>query len=180
MDQHHLAKNTAIVFQDKYNCLKRRLSQAEGFGTKQWYRKCLELLANAMRNFHEEFQSDVPEKKNFRDLFLCDACEEIMFQPLVLSCGHTYCKRCLVKRESENYIEHCYKCGNISAKRKWHFSKSTLNSLKQNVCLNSILEYCFKKELQSIQLRLEGNKLFLEKNYKEAEEKYTDALDLCK
>ncbi|XP_065668996.1 LON peptidase N-terminal domain and RING finger protein 3 isoform X2 [Hydra vulgaris] len=178
MDQLNSAKNSCLVFQEKYILLKVKLSKVEDFGTQKWYYECLKLLANSFNNFQNEWQPEVSKKKLFKDFFLCDACEEIMYQPLVLSCGHTYCKHCLVNRQSENYIEHCFKCGNISAKRRWHSSKSSINSLKLNVCLNSILEYCFKNELQSIQLRLDGNKQFIEKNFKEAEEKYNNALSL--
>ena len=96
----------------------------------------------------------------------CGVCTGLLYDPVTLPCGHSFCRLCLKKQESEK----CVCCGN-------QFSYSRL---KTNVTLQQVLEKSFKVELEATRLRLQGNQLHRKKNSLEAIEKYEEAEKLSK
>ena len=93
--------------------------------------------------------------------FQCGACTGILYEPVTMPCGHSFCKLCLEKQENKK----CELCNGP-------FSHSLL---KTNVILQHVLEKSFHKELEATRLRLEGNQLHRKKKSVEAIEKYRDA-----
>ncbi|XP_068718410.1 LON peptidase N-terminal domain and RING finger protein 3-like isoform X1 [Montipora capricornis] len=96
----------------------------------------------------------------------CRVCTGILYDPVTISCGHSFCKLCLEKQESKS----CERC-------KCPFSHSPK---KTNVILQNVLEKSFDKEMEATRLRLEGNQLHRKKKSVEAIEKYREAEKLSK
>lgn len=134
---------------------------------EMWQEKCEKL---------EESNRDVGE------FMLCSFCNDLFVEGVTLFCGHTYCRKCLKKRESDNFIELCPKCDQNAAKySRWFFMRrAVVDTLKKNVVLNAILTENYPNELQAINVRLDGNKRLEKSDYAQAIEKYKAAIELCK
>ena len=96
----------------------------------------------------------------------CGICTGILYDPITVPCGHSFCKLCLEKQESEK----CEHCDDL-------FSHGPF---KTNVVLQHVLEKSFEKELEATRLRLEGNQLHRKKQSFHAIEKYKEAENLSK
>lgn len=92
----------------------------------------------------------------------CGICSGVLYEPITVPCGHSFCKLCLEKQEAKK----CEQCDNP-------FSYGT--SFKSNVILQDVLEKSFQKELEATRLRLEGNQLHRRKQSLQAIEKYKEA-----
>ena len=103
--------------------------------------------------------------------------------PVTLLCGHSFCKKCLKKREEELFVELCIKCDDKKLRRsRWsNFFKrsSVVNYYRSNVILNTLIKDNFKDELKSIMLRLEGNDYYARSELTKAENKYKEAIQIC-
>ncbi|KAG8225846.1 hypothetical protein J437_LFUL004775 [Ladona fulva] len=97
--------------------------------------------------------------------FACPVCEGVLHQPVTASCGHTFCKKCL-NNELGNL---CVRCGhrlNVG----W--------PLETNVLIKCLVEKWWSPELRAVQLRDEGNELFLRNQVEAALLKYDEAYRL--
>ena len=44
---------------------------------------------------------------------VCVLCNEIWFQPMSTSCGHTFCAQCIISYFEANEVSHCPKCKHV-------------------------------------------------------------------
>uniref|UniRef100_A0A668UVS2 LON peptidase N-terminal domain and ring finger 3 n=1 Tax=Oreochromis aureus TaxID=47969 RepID=A0A668UVS2_OREAU len=102
--------------------------------------------------------------------FSCRICLSFLFEPVTLTCGHCFCKKCLERerKEKERPVV-CKECRNVSA-------VSDSLSLRVNVVLSNLLAKWFPTQYQAGQLRREGNGLYAEKKMEAALEKYNQAI----
>uniref|UniRef100_A0A669DRJ8 LON peptidase N-terminal domain and ring finger 3 n=1 Tax=Oreochromis niloticus TaxID=8128 RepID=A0A669DRJ8_ORENI len=102
--------------------------------------------------------------------FSCRICLSFLFEPVTLTCGHCFCKKCLERerKEKERPVV-CKECKNVSA-------VSDSLSLRVNVVLSNLLAKWFPTQYQAGQLRREGNGLYAEKKMEAALEKYNQAI----
>lgn len=111
---------------------------------------------------------------NFRkkdiDVYSCGICLGILFEPITLPCGHSFCKDCLreVKR-----IRTCQTC-------KAEHPLISLSNMQVNVILRDGFEKYFTTEMKARRLKQDGNNFVKNKQYPEALERYTAALQLGK
>ncbi|PIK49727.1 putative LON peptidase N-terminal domain and RING finger protein 3-like [Apostichopus japonicus] len=109
---------------------------------------------------------------NFRkkdiDVYSCGICLGILFEPITLPCGHSFCKDCLreVKR-----IRTCQTC-------KAEHPLISLSNMQVNVILRDGFEKYFTTEMKARRLKQDGNNFVKNKQYPEALERYTAALQL--
>lgn len=103
---------------------------------------------------------------DYDTILQCAICTGILYEPVTLPCGHSFCKLCLEKQEAKK-CEHCAE-------------PFSFLSLKANVILQDILEKSFDKEWGAARLRLEGNNLHRKKQSIEAIEKYLEGEKLSK
>jgi len=95
---------------------------------------------------------------------LCGLCFNFFLEPLTLSCGHTFCKSCLVKRDS-------FKCPDC----QHSFSKSNLPAV--NICLNNFLRKFLPSQYSAILYKEQGNSAFAENDFERALQLYNQALE---
>ncbi|CAK8532148.1 unnamed protein product [Lathyrus sativus] len=51
----------------------------------------------------------LPSIDKLRDDFICTICLNIFFEPVTISCGHSFCKKCLVVA-MDKYKKNCLVC----------------------------------------------------------------------
>jgi tetratricopeptide (TPR) repeat protein len=100
------------------------------------------------------------------DAFTCRACQQLLYEPATLPCGHTFCKDCL------NHVQDSWTCLKCQAKPD---KRSKYN---MNIVLSRMLEKYFPEETKSRRLRAEGNKLYAQRKHREAIKKYTESHEL--
>ncbi|XP_030065802.1 LON peptidase N-terminal domain and RING finger protein 3 isoform X2 [Microcaecilia unicolor] len=93
------------------------------------------------------------------DLFTCRQCQGVLYEPVSLPCGHTWCRRCL---ERESGSPRCRRCGQPA------------RHCRVNVVLSNLLAKCFP-----LQLGQEGSALCGEKSWESALLKYNEAISLA-
>ncbi|XP_070554255.1 LON peptidase N-terminal domain and RING finger protein 3-like isoform X2 [Ptychodera flava] len=99
------------------------------------------------------------------DMFSCHICHGLLYEPVTIPCGHTFCKYCMQKNKSRI----CKKCNA-------HHAGLVLTTLKVNVVLSNLVEKCFSTGTTACKLKLQGNQLFSEKKFEQAVDIYTKAL----
>ena len=101
------------------------------------------------------------------DMFSCDICKAILTDPVTISCGHSFCRKCLEKDRSNE----CKQCGKVPKNLKFR-----QKGIKTNVLLQKLIEEWFPKEIKVVLLKDDGNKHFLHSRFNECIEAYSEAL----
>ncbi len=138
-------------------------------------KKCL--LFNKIMELHPEMTfsetkigiSD-PNKFDVFQVISCRNCEKCLEDPYTLSCGCTFCFRCHKEQSSERNCSQCSK----------DRPRKTSDVERTNHVVNNILQRYFKKQIQSLDMLIEGRTLHDQNNYSEALEKYESSLKICK
>nr|XP_033802450.1 LON peptidase N-terminal domain and RING finger protein 3 [Geotrypetes seraphini] len=99
------------------------------------------------------------------DLFTCRQCQGVLYEPVSLPCGHTWCRPCL--RRGEPGSPRCRRCGEPAGRNR------------VNVVLSALLAKCFPAQVRALQLGQEGSALCGEKRWQAALLKYDEALRLA-
>lgn len=99
-----------------------------------------------------------------RNVFSCPICWGVLHEPLTLVCGHTYCRRCLLKEQ----LRTCKVC-------QYKFKDKSLTNVKPNVLVSTLVDRWWMQEVEGVKLRTDGNKYFLDQQLEKALETYTKA-----
>lgn len=110
-------------------------------------------------------EASVPGSRN---AFSCPCCWGVLYEAITLNCGHTYCKKCLLKEG----LRTCRVC---QAKLK-NFSVSCV---KPNVLVTALVDRWWAPEVEGVRLRTQGNDHFKERQLEKAVHLYTQAFDLA-
>lgn len=102
-------------------------------------------------------------------MFTCTICRGLFNEPVTISCGHTYCRKCFERDQSKA----CRTCGTLH-----HLVKTS--NFKANVLLTRLIESWFPNENKASCLKAEGNKFFERRQYDKSIELYSIAIELCK
>ncbi|KAL4631554.1 LON peptidase N-terminal domain and RING finger protein 3 [Arapaima gigas] len=124
--------------------------------------KLLECLADSMRR-----KEGLPARGRASDPFACAACLGFLCEPVTLPCGHCLCRKCL---ERERRPVRCRECGDRGGA-----AVPEPRRCRVNVVLGHLLSKWFPAQTRAVQLRLEGNALFAEKQLDAALRKYDEA-----
>ena len=116
--------------------------------------------------------SGSPGLKAPADSWSCANCHGVLADPITLPCGHCCCRRCTLK-EFESLRPSCGRC-----KARLKFSRSPF--VRVNVLVNSLCKKFWKDELDSVDMRNDGNDFFKEGKLQEAISAYTTAIELSK
>ncbi|CAH1777390.1 unnamed protein product [Owenia fusiformis] len=101
-----------------------------------------------------------------RDLFRCHLCMGFFVNPLTIPCGHTFCRKCLEKRQSKQ----CKKCDETH-----HFLN--IRSIKNNILISKMIDLLFSTEMNASRLKEQANCAIKTRKFKEAADIYTQALE---
>eukprot|EP01117_Protostelium_nocturnum_P005607 TRINITY_DN2022_c2_g1_i2.p1 TRINITY_DN2022_c2_g1~~TRINITY_DN2022_c2_g1_i2.p1 ORF type:complete len:706 (+),score=230.29 TRINITY_DN2022_c2_g1_i2:318-2435(+) len=104
------------------------------------------------------FSSQRTERKEKNSLH-CGMCHYLFLEPLTLSCGHTFCKSCLVKCGSSK----CLECGIV-------YSKISLPNV--NIALNNFLRKNFPAQYEAILIKEGANDAFSKQEYERSLDLY--------
>lgn len=105
-------------------------------------------------------------KKQSEDNLICECCFALLCDPITISCGHTFCRRCTLKNK---------KCLSCSDGVIYNGEDTSVN-----IVLSNIIGSCFKAKVTAVELRFEGNECFAQNRYEDALRKYKEALHLGK
>lgn len=108
--------------------------------------------------------------------WVCLFCENFLFEPVTLYCGHTFCIECI---EDEELCPHCSKehegqmQSSIVYARQEHFSKNRFlqNLLERIPSLNS--------KYETRHQCLQAKNFFRNQNYQQALEIYSNLIEKC-
>lgn len=114
-------------------------------------------------------QSTVTDRLKFTHPFSCPICDFVLSEPVTLMCGHTYCKKCLIKWKPNV----CRLC-----KKKLYVCD--FESAKANVLVSGLVKRWWQPELTAATIRSKGNQNVGMQEYDKALLSYSDALDLGK
>jgi len=107
------------------------------------------------------------------DPWSCSACAGVLVEPVTLNCGHSSCKKCLLK----DIKELCKKCG-VKYSVKEDDPINDAEYVKTSIIVSDLVKKFWSKELSAVDLRNEGNKLFKRDEVKAAIQMYTEAFQL--
>lgn len=105
------------------------------------------------------------------DPWSCMSCAGVLVDPITITCGHTYCKKCLIKNTSRD----CLKCGS-----KWEpMDETEAKDPKVTILVSELVQKYWSADLRAIELRNEGNKFFQRGDIQTAINKYSEAVELA-
>lgn len=110
---------------------------------------------------------------------LCHFCQNLIFEPITLSCGHTFCDQC-IKDEQISATMNCPRCPDDIQDQ---IQSSVIYAREQNFCRNHYLKQIFERcetltsKYQSIALYYNGKAEFTNGNYQQAVDIFTGILD---
>ena len=124
------------------------------------------------------------------DPWSCIFCATVLVEPVTLSCGHSCCKKCLLK----DLTRICKKCGSkydpieedpideaeyIRVGRCFYPLIDVLNcSLQVSILVTELVNKFWSKELDAVKLRNEGNRLYSRGQVSASLAKYSEAMEL--
>ncbi|KAM6427346.1 LON peptidase N-terminal domain and RING finger protein 3 isoform 3-T3 [Liasis olivaceus] len=104
-------------------------------------------------------------------VFGCRQCQGLLYEPVSLLCGHTFCKKCLESgRGAAAAAAACSLCPGAEGAQP---------RLRVNVILSHLLAKGFPGQVKASRLRHEGNLLYKEKKLHAALQKYNEAVRLA-
>ena len=132
-------------------------------------KSCCEILcpvpASSADRDKASLQPNAMERLKCIHPFSCPICDFVLSEPVTLLCGHTYCKKCLVKWKPSA----CKVC----KKRQYGYE---LDSAKVNVIVSGLVKRWWQPELDAEEIRLKGNQSMNGQDYAKALRFYSDAL----
>uniref|UniRef100_H2Z0E4 RING-type domain-containing protein n=1 Tax=Ciona savignyi TaxID=51511 RepID=H2Z0E4_CIOSA len=103
------------------------------------------------------------------DDFMCPHCRELLYKPVTLLCGHSFCQLCL--KSPDRPMTVCNVC-NVTITEK---QRTTYGN---NVVLTAVFESWHKVEWKGRALTCEGIALLQNREYEKCIKKLTDAIEL--
>lgn len=100
-------------------------------------------------------------------VFDCLLCRNMLFDPVTIPCGHTFCRQCLIKNQSKQ----CKNCKVIHP----HMNVSRI---KTNVLFSQIIDKCFPTHRKAVEVKQSANDAMQSCRFEAAIQLYTSALEL--
>ncbi|XP_077340811.1 LON peptidase N-terminal domain and RING finger protein 3 isoform X1 [Lithobates pipiens] len=100
-----------------------------------------------------------PERRQWGTVS-CAECQGLLYEPVTVPCGHTFCRKCLDGRQ----------CGVCQGEAHHHY--------RVNVLLSNVISKWFPCQVQAARLTQEGSALYKDNRLEEALDRYTQAITL--
>ncbi|XP_076446045.1 LON peptidase N-terminal domain and RING finger protein 1-like [Babylonia areolata] len=105
-------------------------------------------------------------------MFTCYICRGLFHDPVTISCGHTFCRKCLERDLTKTHRDPaCKECGIV------HFGLKPTNT-RTNVVLSNLIKTWFPDRSKAAELKTEGNRYFERKDFERAIILYSEAIAL--
>ncbi|CAL8332552.1 unnamed protein product [Lota lota] len=162
IDHHKLILRKAAALASE-NCLKEAIdcfTMAMRYGSVR-PQQLSTLVDCVLRNFKRNVSEPEEEPGSDEDnrMFDCPSCHRFLGEPVTLSCGHSYCKRCL----EHSQLAKCKMCS-----EPVHWTHTPEQQLKVNVILGGLLDKFFPGELKTYKTICEIQELTTRRCFKEA------------
>lgn len=89
------------------------------------------------------------------ELFNCPSCQQILWQPVTLACGHSFCKKCLKS------VNRCQIC-------KQRLKIRSVTELRCNTLLSNLLDKCLDMDTKVTRITRDLEDLISAQQYEEA------------
>jgi len=119
------------------------------------------------------YSMHIGKKTQHTDYWSCSMCATVLVDPVTLNCGHSVCKKCLLK----DLGGLCRKCGTKYDPIDPDPVDEEVH-VKVTVLINELVAKFWSKELRAVQLRTDGNKLFQRGDIDASLTKYTEGFQL--
>lgn len=103
------------------------------------------------------------------EVFLCPACRFVLWDPVTVSCGHSFCKRCL----GDALPSRCLLC-------RGRLKLLGVRAVQGNVLLGSLLEKCLDRDTKLARLQSHLQDLLRSRDYRAALRTTQKGLELGK
>ncbi|CAF0753175.1 unnamed protein product [Didymodactylos carnosus] len=133
-----------------------------------------------MQPFIRQYQI-LPSSDTELCIFLCGICQYLLYEPITLYCGHTYCERC-IKNESDNTVRGCQRCSpDIIGQIQSPIQLGKKASYSKNILLNEIFEKSTSSQIhrRCMTLYYRGLQEYDIHNNNIAVQYFNSALDIC-
>jgi hypothetical protein len=114
--------------------------------------------------------------------FVCIFCQNLIYEPITLYCGHTFCEQC-IKDEQISSTINCPRCPNdIQGQIQSSIVHAREKFYKKNRLLKELFEHSetLKTKCEMIVLCHKGQMEYSNGNYQEAIDIYSQIIDKCK
>ncbi|KAH3843339.1 hypothetical protein DPMN_116854 [Dreissena polymorpha] len=129
--------------------------------------KDLKHLVSALVNIVKQ-DIVIPPEMNKIVMFDCLLCRNMLFDPVTIPCGHTFCRPCLIKNQSKQ-CKHC----------KAIHPHMNISRIKTNVLFSQIIDKCFPTYRKAVEVKQSANDAMQSCRFETAIQLYTSALELA-
>ena len=115
-------------------------------------------------------------------LLICRFCQNLIYEPITLYCGHTFCYQC-IKDDHLVSIVNCPRCPqDIQGQIQSSIVHAREKSYEKNRFLKQLLEHSdkLKNKREIILLCHKGQEEYYRENYQKAIDIYSQIIDQCK
>lgn len=134
----------------------------------------MESVREMVDSLIDNYSVHASKKTCHTDAWSCVYCATVLMEPVTLACGHTCCKKCLMK----DLTGVCKKCGS-----KYEPIEDDpidqAEHIKVSILVSELVNKYWVEDLKAVNLRNEGNRLFHRGEVTASLDKYSQALRLA-
>jgi len=134
----------------------------------------MESIRELVDNLIEAYSGHAYKKTCYTDPWSCVFCATVLVEPVTLACGHSCCKKCLLK----DLTGVCKKCGN----KYEPIDEDPIDEaehVKVSILVSELVSKFWFLDLKAVSLRNEGNRCFQRGDVPTSLEKYSEAFQLA-
>lgn len=128
----------------------------------------------------EQISSSSSTRSNITCPLICLFCEDLIYEPITLYCGHTYCEQCV--KDDEFSSVHCRRCSiDIQEQIQSPIVYARENFFSKNHFLQEIFERIetLKFKCENILLCHQAQNYYANEDYQKAIDVYSNILEKC-